>query len=144
MKTEKLLFEIHDADIAQAIQALEQKTSGELRVYVTSQSVTDTLTAAWKAFARLGMNRTSLRNAALIFVAPEAQKFALIHDQGYANKTTPDFWQTLATQLHTGFKSGAYTATLVQVIAQCADHMAQHFPHQPGDTNELPNTLFRE
>lgn len=144
MNTQKLLFEIHDDEIAAAIQSLEQKTSGELRVYVTSQSIDDALTAAWKAFARLGMQKTAQRNGVLIFVAPEAQKFALIHDQGYANKTTPDFWQTLATQIQTGFKSGTYTATLVQVIAQCADHMAQHFPHQPGDTNELPNTLVRE
>jgi uncharacterized membrane protein len=144
MNTQKLLFEIHDADITSAIQALEQKTSGELRVFITSQPTDDALAAAWKAFARLGMHRTNRRNSVLIFVAPEAQKFALIHDEGYAGKTTPDFWQTLATQLHTGFKSGAYTATLVQVLAQCADHMAQHFPHQPGDNNELPNTLFRE
>jgi len=144
MKTEKLLFEIHDADIAQAIQALEQKTSGELRVYVTSQSVTDTLTAAWKAFARLGMNSTSLRYAALIFVAPEAQKFAIIHDQGYVGKTDPAFWQTLATQLQQGFRAGAYTTTLVQVIAQAADHMAQIFPPKPNDTNEVPDTLIRD
>jgi uncharacterized membrane protein len=144
MNTQKLLFEIHDADITSAIQALEQKTSGELRVFITSQPTDDALAAAWKAFARLGMHRTTRRNSVLIFVAPEAQKFALIHDEGYAGKTTPAFWQTLATQLHQGFQSGQYTQTLVQIIAQCADHMAQFFPHQPGDTNELPDTPIRE
>jgi hypothetical protein len=43
MNTQKLLFEIHDADITSAIQALEQKTSGELRVYVTNQPTDDAL-----------------------------------------------------------------------------------------------------
>lgn len=144
MKTQKLLFEIHDDEIAAAIQSLEQKTSGELRVFVTGQNVTDTLAAAWQAFARLGMDRTSRRISVLIFLAPEAQKFALIHDEGYAGKTNPAFWQSLADQIHQGFQTGAYTPTLVQVIAQCAEHMALFFPHQPGDINELPDTLIRE
>lgn len=144
MNTQKLLFEIHDADIAQAIQALEQKTSGELRVFVTSQPIDDALASAWQAFNRLGMHQTARRNSVLIFVAPEAQKFALIHDEGYTGKTDPAFWQSLATQLNQGFKSGDYTKSLVQIIAQCAAHMAQFFPHHPGDTNELPDTLVRE
>jgi uncharacterized membrane protein len=144
MKTQKLLFQIHDDEIAAAIQSLEQKTSGELRVLVTGQAVQDALASAWQAFARLGMDRTSRRNSVLIFLAPEAQKFALIHDEGYAGKTDPAFWQNLADQLHQGFQSRAYTPTLVQVIAQAADHMALFFPHQPGDINELPDTLLRE
>ena len=144
MKTQELLFKIHDDEIATAIQSLERKTSGELRVVVTGQPVTDALTAAWQAFARLGMDRTARRNSVLLFVAPEAQKFALIHDEGYTGKTDPAFWQALADQIHQGFQSGDYTGTLVQIIAQCADHIAQFFPHQPGDTNELPDTLVRE
>lgn len=144
MKTKELLFQIHDDEIAQAIQALERQTSGELRVLVTGQPVEDALTAAWQAFARLGMDRTTRRNAVLLFVAPESQKFALIHDEGYADKTDPTFWQTLADQIHDGFQSGNYTGTLVQVISQCAAHMAQFFPHQPGDINELPDSLVRE
>lgn len=144
MKTKTLLFEIHEAEITTAIQALEQKTSGELRVLVTSQPVENALKSAWQAFARLGMDRTSRRNSVLIFVAPESQKFALIHDEGYTGKTDPDFWQNLASQLHNGFQSGAYTGTLVHIIAQAADHMARFFPHLPGDINELPDSLVRE
>lgn len=144
MKTKELLFQIHDDEIAQAIQALERQTSGELRVLVTGQPVEDALTSAWQAFARLGMDLTTRRNAVLLFVAPESQKFALIHDEGYADKTDPAFWQTLADQIHDGFQSGNYTGTLVQVIFQCAAHMAQFFPHQPGDINELPDSLVRE
>lgn len=144
MKTRELLFKIHDDEIATAIQSLERKTSGELRVLVTAQPIDDILNAAWKAFARLGMHRTSRRNSVLLFVAPEAQKFALLHDEGYTGKTDPAFWQALADQFHKGFQSGDYTGTLVQIIAQCADHIAQFFPHQPGDTNELPDTLVRE
>lgn len=144
MKPKHLLTHIQDTAITCAIQDLEKKTSGELRVLVTGKPVTDAYQAAREAFVQLHMDRTTQRNAVLIFLAPEAQKFALIHDEGYTGKTTPTFWQDLATQLHHGFQSGDYTTTLVQIIAQAAEHMAQYFPHHPGDHNELPDGLIRE
>jgi uncharacterized membrane protein len=146
MKTQTFSSEIRDDAIVRAIQDLELKTSGELRVLITGQAIDDPLQAAWQAFARLGMDRTALRNSVLIFVAPEAQKFALIHDQGYAEQSHPAFWQTLAEDLSQGFKSGDYTGTLARVIAQAGTHMAQIFPRHPGDgdANELPDTPIRE
>lgn len=144
MKARTLLFQLNDDAITRAIQDLELKTSGELRVLVSTRPVQDPLQSARQAFARLGMHRTSRRNAVLVFLAPESQKFALIYDQGYQGRTTPEFWQSLATRLHQGFQAGAYTDALVQVIAQVAAHMAALFPRLPGDANELPDTPVHE
>lgn len=144
MKTRDLLFQLRDAEITAAIQALEQRTSGELRVLVTGQPVADALSAAWEAFSRLGMDRTSQRHGVLIFVAPEAQKFALLPDEGYADKTPPGWWQEQADQVHRGFQTGDYTGTVVQVIAAIADLMARCFPRGPEDENELPDEVVRE
>ena len=42
----------------------------------------DPLIAAQKKFRKLGMEKTRERNGVLIFVAPRAQKFAVIGDEG--------------------------------------------------------------
>lgn len=130
--------------IEAAIAKAERETSGEIRVVILHQPVADALVAAQSAFLRLGMDKTKERNAVLIFVAPESQNFAVIGDDGVHQKCGQAFWDELALAMSDAFKAGQYTEGLLKGIDRAADLLGQHFPHRPGDTNELPDKIVEQ
>ena len=76
----QFLNQLRHDDIVAAIRNAEQKTSGEIRVFISHKNVDDPVAAAQSHFERLGMTKTHHRNGILIFVAPRARKFAVIGD----------------------------------------------------------------
>ena len=89
------------------------------------------------------MTATRERNGVLIFVAPRAQKFAVIGDEGIHQRCGDAFWQQLvAVDAGTHFQAENFTDAVVHAIDQTGELLsAQHFPRRPDDRNELPNTV---
>ena len=144
MKKSEFIQQLDHPAIEGAIAQAEALTSGEIRVVVTHDPADDPLAAAQAAFERLGMTQTKQRNAVLIFVAPASQTFAVIGDEAVHRKCGDDFWRRLATEMTDHFKQGAYTNGLRQGIALAGALLAEHFPRQPNDANELPNQVIEE
>lgn len=144
MNADQFVSLVRDEALIQAIRVAESRTSGEVRVFVSSRKVADPIHDAWKAFARLKMHHTKERNAVLIFVAPDARKFAIVGDEGIHHHCHEMFWGKLAGELAEGFKAGDYTRALVQVIREVGQALAQHFPGRHDDVNELPDDVARE
>jgi len=144
MNANEFIATIVDEQVTRAIQSVEARTSGELRVFVTDKPVEDPISAAWKTFARLKMQETSQRNAVLIFVAPQARKFAIVADEGIHRFCKEAFWNQRAHQLSEGFKAGDYTASLVRLIEDIGQALAAHFPRLKIDVNELPDEVLRD
>jgi uncharacterized membrane protein len=141
MKHREFLKQLRHDDIVAAIRAAEQKTSGEIRVFISRKQVTDPVAAAQAHFTRLGMTQTSHRNGVLIFVAPVAHKFAVIGDEGVHQKCGDAFWRALADKMTGHFKSGEFTAGIIHGIQKAGELLAAHFPPQAGDCNELSNQV---
>ena len=94
MRTKQFLSRLEHDQIVAAIRAAESKTSGEMRVYIQRGKLkADPLISAQKKFHRLRMDKTSERNAVLIFIAPRAHKFAVVGDQAIHEKCGEEFWQ---------------------------------------------------
>lgn len=144
MHSKEFIAHIQDDAVVRAIQIAEKNSTAELRVMVSGKKVTDPLREAWNAFSRHGMDQTQLRNAILIFLAPESRQFALIRDEGFNPHDTPERWTEFASILEEGFKSGNYTSSLVTVITGLGKWMATCFPRQADDTNELADGIIRE
>jgi uncharacterized membrane protein len=142
MRTKEFLHKLEDDRIVRAIAAAEATTSGEIRVFIQRGEVADPVVAAREQFERLGMTRTRERNGILIFVAPRAQKFAVIGDQGVHEKCGDLFWQTLTLAMRTHFQAQNFTDAVVHAIQETGQLLAQHFPRRPDDRNELPNTVL--
>jgi len=87
------------------------------------------------------MTATRERNAVLIFVAPRAQKFAVIGDRAVHEKFGFPFWQALTQAMRTHFQAQNFTDAVVHGIREAGSLLAQHFPRRPDDLNELPNTI---
>lgn len=142
MKTSEFVHTLDHALIVQAIEEAEQKTSGEIRVFVSKKhQVDDPVHQAEKEFHRLGMDRTQLRNGVLLFVAPLSQTFAIIGDRAVHEHCGQSFWAQVAEAMLAEFRQHRFTEGLVLGIHEAAKVMAEHFPRRPDDVNELPNTV---
>jgi uncharacterized membrane protein len=127
--------------IVNAIAAAETKTSGEIRVFVQRGEVDDAVSGARAQFERLGMTQTRERNAILIFVAPLAQKFAVIGDRGVHEKCGELFWDELTQAMRKHFQAHNFTDAIVHAIQEAGSLLKRHFPRRPEDRNELPNAV---
>jgi uncharacterized membrane protein len=135
----------HGIDIGRveaAIRAAEQRTSGEVRVAISRFYFWGNVRrAAESTFAHLHMERTRHRNAVLVFVAPRLRRFAIVGDVGVHDRVTGAFWEAVARELADAFRKGDRTEGLERALAAIGERLAEHFPPEPNDRNELPNRV---
>jgi uncharacterized membrane protein len=144
MHHHKFVRQLVHERIHAAIQAAEQRTSGEIRVLISHRPARDPVAAAQAAFLRLGMQQTKHRNAVLLFVAPWSRTFAVIGDEAVHAKCGDDFWRELAAAMTGYFRRDDFTGGLVHGIARAGELLAAHFPRESGDRNELPDDVIED
>ena len=142
MRTKSFLSQLDHGRIVGAIKEAEAKSTGEIRVFIQrGEWDGDPVIAAQKQFHRLRMDATKERNGILIFVLPRARKFAVIGDEGVHQKCGPEFWQKLVESMREHFKREEFTDALVEAIETAGRLLAEHFPRQGGDRNELSDQV---
>jgi uncharacterized membrane protein len=145
MHTKEFLGRLDHKRISCAIATAEAQTSGEIRVYIQRGEVSeDPLEFGQKKFVELGMTKTSERNAILILVAPRSRKFSVIGDEGIHKKCGSEFWQQLVDTMRAHFQREEFTDALVEAIDSGGRLLAQHFPRQDNDRNELPDEIIED
>ncbi|NDC41983.1 MAG: TPM domain-containing protein [Chitinophagia bacterium] len=129
--------------VAEHIKLSEQKTSGEIRVFVESDCLGDPLQRAREVFSTLGMEKTTARNAILIYLAFNHKKFALFGDEVIFEKAGgPAFWQSAADKLKEKLKVADYAGGICDCIDELGKELALHFPYDPAvKKNELPDEI---
>ena len=144
MKAKEFLNQLQHDEIVAAVREAEQKTSGEIRVFISRKPMTDPVVAARAEFVRLGMARTRERNGVLILVAPRTRQFAVIGDAGIHAHCGEDFWQQIAAEMSVHFRNSKFTAGIVHGIRKAGELLSQHFPRSPDDRNELSDAVERD
>jgi len=128
MSRGKLLRKVDQRRIQEAIREAEKRTSGEIRVSVSSLIWGDVRKAAEKAFVRMGMTATKERNAVLFFVVPARRKFVVLGDTGIHEKVGQEFWHHIVRLVAHSFRRGDFTDGLVRAIETVGEALASHFP----------------
>jgi uncharacterized membrane protein len=141
MHPKSFLSKVDDTRVIKAIHEAEQKSSGEIRVYVSEKQVDDVLNEAKVHFLRLGMDKTRGRNAVLIYIAPRSRNFAVVGDVAVHERCGDQFWQDIAVGMADHLKQERYTEALLLAIEKVGAVLAAHFPHQADDQNELPDDI---
>ena len=141
MKPRKFLDQLQHDEIVAAIREAEQKTSGEIRVFVSRKPVLDPLTEAQSHFLEMHMDKTRERNGVLIFVAPHSHKFAVVGDTAVHERCGEQFWKQLTAEMSQHFRDSHFTRGIVHGVRKAGELLAQHFPHRPDDENELPDAV---
>ena len=135
MRTKQFLSKLEHDRIVDAIREAESKTAGEIRVFIQRGKLdVDPLIAAQKKFHKLGMQKTSERNAILIFVAPRAHKFAVVGDKAVHEKCGEHFWTRLVESLREHFRNERFSHALVEAIEEAGKALAEHFPRRSTST----------
>ena len=142
MRTKEFLSKLDHDRIMHAIRDAESKTSGEIRIFIQrGRFNSNPLSLARKKFERLGMHKTRARNAVLIFVAPRAQKFAVVGDKAIHESCGEQFWQHIVDEMRVHFQNEKFSHALMGAIDEIGTVLATHFPGKSANSNELPDDV---
>jgi len=133
-------------EIADAIAKAEKLTSGEIRVAVRqrrqrkerSQSVEE---LARREFHQLGMTKTKHRNGVLLFVLLEHRELFVLADEQIHGRVEAHAWQHIADRTASKFSKKEFRDGLIDAVKEVGGILAQHFPHEKDDRDELPNAV---
>jgi uncharacterized membrane protein len=142
--TRKPLFDdAQQQQIVAAIKAAEQRTSGEIRVYVENRCrYVNPIHRAAEIFAGLNMEKTAARNGVLVYVALKDRQLALFGDEGINRKVGSAFWNEQVRNILSHFNRADYAGGIARVVTEIGAALHEHFPYDKGtDQNELPDDI---
>ncbi|NDE98252.1 MAG: hypothetical protein EB034_08240 [Verrucomicrobia bacterium] len=90
------------------------------------------------------MTQTRERNGVLLYVAPRSRTFAIVGDEGVHARCGEAFWREVAQALTAEFRKGDFTAGILLGVQRAGSLLAEHFPRQGDDRNELPDTVVTD
>jgi uncharacterized membrane protein len=115
------------ATVARALAEAEEGTTGRIAVRVIPDRNVDAFGRAKREFARVGLHRHDHRNAALILVAPNARRFAIIGDRELHAHVGDAFWEGVVDSSKPYFARGAVTEGIVHAVGELGRALHEHF-----------------
>jgi uncharacterized membrane protein len=143
-RKKKSLLPVEDTRVVvKAIQHAEQRTSGEVRVYVESRCrFMDAMDRATEIFFSLQMEKTEQRNAVLVYVALKDRQLAIFGDEGIHQKVGSEYWYKLVAEMLKEFNKDHYGEGIGNCVIQIGEALQTYFPYNKDtDKNELPDTI---
>ena len=144
MASNDFLTASQEQQLIDAIQQVEQQTSGEVRVHIEKTCEDEPLERASFIFHELGMDQTQLQNGVLIYVATKAHKAAVYAGKGIHRQVADNFWDDVLQILIDHFKKQEFEQGLEEAVWKVGAELAELFPYQEGQSNELSNDISYE
>lgn len=139
----KLFTEKQEAAIVARIAEVEQKTSGEIRLFVEKECDHPTpLGRVQQLFYNNRMNETARRTAVLIYLAYKSHHFAIWGDKGITEALPNFFWDDIVKEAIEKFKQNQYTEGIIHTIENIGIHLKEKFPSEENNTNQLPDDII--
>lgn len=131
------------AQLVAAIQKAEQRTSGEVRVFVESRcKFIDAADRAQELFFMLGMDKTAERNGTLIYLAVKDKQAAVYGDEGIHQKVGAQYWKDEVAKMMLHFRQQHLADGMCQGITDLGEVLVHYFPYdRQTDKNELPDEI---
>lgn len=139
---EDFLSKEDEEAVITAIRHSETQTSGEIRVHLEHRSGDkDALLRAQELFHLLKMDNTKDENGVLIYVAVDDHTLAICGDAGINRVVSTDFWESTKDKMIAQFTKGNFRDGLIDGVLCAGEKLAQFFPWEHGDTNELSDEI---
>ena len=97
---------------------------------------------AVQSFYKKGLYKTKDATGVLFFISLFEHRVWVLADQGIYLKISQETLQEYAADIATGIKTGRATESLCREIRRAGEILAQHFPVQDDDTNELSDEVL--
>ena len=129
--------------VVDAIQKAEQRTSGEVRVFVESRCrFVDAIDRAKELFFQLDMDKTEERNGTIVYVAVKDRQAAVFGDEGIHQKLGQKYWEEKINKMMVCFKQASLADGIIQCVSDIGEALYQNFPYDnKTDKNELPDDI---
>jgi uncharacterized membrane protein len=129
--------------IVEAVQNAEQRTSGEIRVFVEHRCrYVNAIDRAIEIFENLQMHQTQLRNAVLVYVAIKDRQLAVFGDEGIHKKVGNEYWAAEVVKMIHAFNRENIAQGIAQCVKNIGEALCTHFPYDKDtDKNELPDDI---
>lgn len=137
----KIFTEAEQQRIAEAVEAAERFTSGEIRICIEKKCSEPVLDRAANYFRKLEMDQTALHNGVLIYLATNDHQFAIIGDSGINRVVPHDFWNETKDAMLAHFKAGNLAEGIITGVNMAGKALQTFFPYLEDDKNELPDHI---
>jgi len=127
--------------IVQTIRTWEKDSTGEIKLHLENECKTDPLQRAKELFTSLKLSQTKNKNAVLIYIAVKSHKFAILGDTGIHSKVTKGFWNSVAWLIEDHYKDSLYLVGTLEAINLVGAKLADFFPKDDDDTDEISNEI---
>ena len=134
------------AAIDRAIKASEATHRGEIRFSVEGALHIDPLlrnqTARERAidvFSQLRIWDTECNNGVLIYLLLADRDVEIVADRGIHGKVGAQEWERICRRMEAAFRQGDFEGGVIEGIREVTRHLAEHFPPNGDDRNELPD-----
>jgi putative membrane protein len=94
---------------------------------------------ALRAMIEHGIVDTAQRSGVLMLLSEREHRVVLLADRGINARVAPEEWEQDVQTLLVALRQGNTTSGLLQVIERVGALLAEHFPRQVDDQNELPD-----
>ena len=136
-----LFTEKQQQQIVAAIKEAELNTSGEIKVHIEKKCEEDVLDHAAFMFDELEIQKTELRNGALIYLAVEDRALAILGDTGINLKVPNNFWDATRDVMINHFKEGEFAEGLANGIKLAGEQLKEYYPYESDGVNELSDEI---
>jgi uncharacterized membrane protein len=116
------------ARIEQAIREAEAGTTGHIWVRFVPDLELDALEKAKAEFVRRRLHQQDPRNTALVLIAPEAHKFAVIGDHDLNERVGDAFWNELVEEMRPHFVDRGVEHAVCVAVERIGRQLHAHFP----------------
>lgn len=142
-KKTQLFTEDENRRIVSAIRSCEQRTSGEIRVYIEAKNpYVSPIDRAVEIFANLKMEQTEHRNGVILYIAYKHHELALFGDTGIYEKTGAAFWDAEVKKMIANFGENHLAEGIIQCVLDVGEALYAAFPYERAtDKNELPDDI---
>ncbi len=129
------------ASLVEAIQTAESHSTGEIRIHIDSNTVSDNAQKAFEVFKTLCLGKTANRNAVLFHVNFEQKYLTIIGDEGIHHFVKQEFWDVMHDQTTKCFAQGNYFEGLRDAILETGLELKKYFPFTGENINELSDEI---
>lgn len=142
-KKKQLFTEDENRRIVSAIRTCEQRTSGEIRVYIEAKNpYVSPIERAVEIFTELKMEQTDHRNGVILYIAHKHKEVALFGDAGIYERTGAAFWDAEVKKMIANFGENHLPEGIIECILDVGEALHASFPYEPKeDKNELPDDI---
>ncbi len=129
------------------IEAVESKTSGEVRIIIRKkkpffQKMKPIKEIAESEFINLKMQDTKRRNGVLLYICERERQFQIVADIGVNSIVQVTYWNELAVSVSKYFQHKEYFSGLKYLVDEVGNLLAKYFPNEENNQNELSNDII--